>query len=263
MATLAQTFTDGMSAGRVFERAFAAVRHNAASAIGLAFLVGAVPAIGFGLLIAGLWPRGLVLTFGSTALPGSIAVFLITSFASQIWGAFAQAALVTIVIAENENRKGSFGEGIESALRSFLPLVGLGALIGVGVVMGTTLLVVPALIVYLLWSVAPSALAQEREGIVMALNRSQELGEGARWRMFAVLTVPFLVSIALGLFIMWTKVLGVGSESSQFSIERVLVNTIVDTIVYLVWSVVQASLYVELREWKNGSSVDTLEQVFV
>lgn len=262
MATLARAFNDGMSAGRVFERAFAAVRHNAASAIGFAFLLGAVPTIGFGLLIAGLWPRGLVLTFGSTVLPGSIALFFITSFASQIWGAFAQAAVVTIVIAENENRKGSFGEGM-AALRSFLPLLGLGALIGIGVVMGTTLLVVPALIVYLLWSVAPAALAQEREGIVMALNRSQELGEGARWRMLGVLMVPFLISIALGLLVMWTKILGVRSTSEQFSIEAIVINTIVETIVYLVWSVVQASLYVELSEWKDGSSVDSLEQVFV
>jgi hypothetical protein len=55
----------------------------------------------------------------------------------------------------------------------------------------------------------------------------------------------------------------VRSTSEQFSIEAIVINTIVETIVYLVWSVVQASLYVELSEWKDGSSVDSLEQVFV
>ena len=42
----------------------------------------------------------------------------------------------------------------------------------------------------------------------------------------------------------------------------IIISLIVGTLVNLFWGLVQASLYVELRDWKDGPATAKLEQVF-
>ena len=265
MATVAvAAFDRGVSVGRVFERAFATIRHNPVTTIGSALLLAGVPTTAFDLLMSNVRPEFLVLTFVGYALPGSIALFLIGWFVSQILGTFTQGAMVTAVVAENESRRAGLSETLIGALRSFIPLLGLGVLVGLAVVMGTTLLIVPAVMVYILWSVAPSAVTQEGEGLFMAINRSQELGEGARWKAFGILSILFVIGMVLSLSVtLLGRLAGLNLRTPQLSASFMFTVATVATITNLLWSTALASLYVELREWKEGGSVDTLEQVFI
>lgn len=263
MATLVDSFDRGISAGRVFELAFATFRNNPYATIGLAILLGTIPALTLEFLVSVLWPRSLVLNIGGVALPGSIALFLVKSFYSQLIGVVLQGALISLVVAESAGRKGSFAESLAAAGRCLLPLLALGALTGVCVELGTTLLVIPAFIVYVLWSVAPSALVQEGEGVLMAVNRSQELSEGGRWRVVGILLVPFVTAMVLGFVVAFlSRSLGITIGIAHLSIGYLAIMATTSIIAYLLWALVQAALYVELRRWKEGDSVENLEQVF-
>jgi len=138
-------------------------------------------------------------------------------------------------------------------------------IVGVGVIIGTTLLIVPGVLIYIFWSVAPSAAASERDGVFLALSRSQELGEGARWKILAITLVLFAISLSLqmvgNLLAFLLAIQGAwGSAMGTFGLAirggfGALGNVIAGT--------VMASLYVELKEWKEGGSVEALERVFV
>lgn len=253
-----------MSIGRVFERAFLAVRRNPGVTIGLVFLFGAFPGVALQLLVSSIDPSVLVMTVAGYALPGVIALFLLQWFVSQVIGSVVQGAMVGPMLAEDQGRRASFGESLAAVLRSFVPLVGFGMLLGIGVEIGMTLLIVPGILIYLMWCVAPSALEAEREGMFMALNRSQELTEGSRWKIFAILlvleTASFVLSAAVAFLASW--LLRINLSVPRLGFGDVLILGLLSIAVNLTWATVQASLYVELTRSKEGDSVENLVEVF-
>jgi hypothetical protein len=250
--------------GRIFERAFAVVRHNPVVTICLILLFCAVPRVTYEILIAGVNPSALVMTVGGYALPGSVALFLLQWFVYHLMGALGQGALVLPVLAEDEGRKASFAESAQAVARSIVPLLLLGSLLGIAVEIGATLLIVPGVLIYLLWGVAPSALAAEREGIFMALNRSQELTQGARWKVFGTILTLEAIDLVLttGVTIFAARLLEISLTTGQFSVGYVITMGLLSNVVNLIWSTVQASLYVELMRSKEGGSTETLAEVF-
>jgi uncharacterized membrane protein len=142
----------------------------------------------------------------------------------------------------------------------------LGIILGIGVIIGTSLLIVPGVVIYIFWAVAPSAAANERDGVFLALSRSQELSEGARWKIFGITLVVLGISILLAivgdllsLLLMMQGNLPGGAGIALGRLVRGGFGAIANTI----WGAVMASLYVELIEWKEGGSVEALEQIFV
>jgi hypothetical protein len=171
--------------------------------------------------------------------------------------------MIASVLAEESGRRARFGESVAALLRALPALLVVGVLTGLGVEIGATLLIVPGIIVWLLWAVAPSAAAAERDGIFMALGRSQELSEGARWKVFAVLLLLEGANLAMGIaaILLAAGALGI-SMRPQFSPGYVGVMGIVNTLSCLIWATVQASLYVELVQSKEGGSTESLAEVF-
>ncbi|HEX6741352.1 MAG TPA: hypothetical protein VF079_06105 [Sphingomicrobium sp.] len=253
----------GVAVGRVFSRAFAAMRHNWAATLVLTLLFAALP---FGIahyLLAQVPWQFMVVTIGSTALPGTFGSSVARWFAGLLFGTIAQGAMTRPVVAAAEGRRAGVGESLGAAARVLLPLTIMGVVLAVSVIIGSTLLIIPGVLVYLLWAIAPSAEADEREGVFLALSRSQELSEGARSKVFAVvlilIAITLLMTALLGLltviFFWRTGVTGLGAVILGL---RIAFGTVLNVL----WGTVLASLYVELKEWKEGGSVETLEQVF-
>ena len=270
MATRTIDFAErGVSVGRVFDRAFRAIRHQPLASLVIVMLFTAAPVAAAQYLLDRLPWAVMVMTLGGFALPGFFAAALARWFAGLAIGTIAQGALTRPVVAEQEGRKAGLGESLAAAGRSLFPLLLMGALFGVAVIIGTTLLIVPGIIVYLLWSVAASAEADERDGVFLSLSRSQELTEGARWKVFAVmlilLGISLLVAVALAFLVRpLIRIVATGEFFSDSWIMPLLfaIRTFWGAILNLVWGSVQASLYVELKEWKEGGSAQNLEQVF-
>lgn len=244
-----------MSVGRVFERAFLAIRHNLLATLGLTVLLGAIPAVAIQYVLSQVPSYALVMTVGSLVLPGFFALFLVQWFFGLVIGVLVQGALTRPVVAEQEGRKARLGEALAVASSRLFPLIPLGLLTGIVVIIGSTLLIVPGIIVYVLWSVAAPALADEREGLFMALSRSQELTEGARWKSFAIILilVAFSAVASILMSVLFLMLRGLLAEAS-FETWRLILLGFLSIVVNIVWGAVQASLFVELREWKEGGA---------
>lgn len=260
MSTVAPTFEDRtMSIGRVFVRAITAIRVNPLVILGLALAIGALP----GLLMVYLMGAATAQMVAGGATSGMVGVVLVSIVISMLIGALVQGALTRATVSASEGRRATFGESLAASLRVVFPLIGLSILFSIGVTLGFLLLIVPGIILLLMWAVAVPALVVEREGVRAAFSRSNELTKGARWKilgLFLVLIVCYwLLQILVG-------AIGMGSydpnSGAGLTTSAVLGTVVMGTLFNAVWGTVQPSLYVELRQWKEGKSVEDLEQIF-
>lgn len=252
-----------MSGGRVFERVFATIRHNPGPTLGLAFLIGAVPG-----LLSTYFMRQLQQPVLLTD-PDSLTSFYALTFASLILGlvinALTQAALTRATVAESEGRKAGFGESIAAGMAVLLPLIALSILLAIGVMIGFMLFIIPGVILYCMWVAAVPALVEERRGVFGSFARSRELTSGAKWKVFAIMLVVLVVYwLASTVPILAMSSMDLTDPEAAFNmpVGFIIANLVVGTLINLFWGLVQASLYVELRDWKDGPATARLEEVF-
>jgi len=252
-----------ISIGRVFQRAFSAIGQNPVVVLGLALIIGALPSLIIGYLFvqAGLTsPQALA--SGAVSTSGFAAAIFLSSLVSVIISALVQAALTRAVVSANEGRKVSFGESLAAGFRSILPLIGLSILFAFGVGIGFILLIIPGIILLLMWAVAVPVLVIERPGVISSFSRSAELTKGARWKilgLFLVLLVIYwLLTLVMGLVGLSTY----GASATGFSVANLVGGLVAGTAFNILWGTIQPSLYVELRQAKEGVAATDLEQVF-
>jgi len=265
MATVAPVYEERrMSIGRVFQRAFSAISLNPVVILSLALLVGALP----GLIMSYLFYRlGLyspaTLRSGLISPSGMIAAMFFSSLIVFVISALVQGALTRATVLANEGKRATFGESLSAALHVLLPLIGLSIVWAIGVGIGFVLLIVPGIILLMMWAVAVPALVVERRGIFESIGRSSELTKGARWKIFGLCLILLLIYWFLSAVI---GIVGLGmynpANPAAFGVANIVGSIIVGTIFNMLWGTIQPSLYVELRQWKEGDSAQNLAEVF-
>ncbi|HEX6375968.1 MAG TPA: hypothetical protein VFZ91_09620 [Allosphingosinicella sp.] len=266
MATVATDDRDrSVSIGRIFSRAFGTLAGNPVATLGIAFLFGALPSVVFGYAVQLFQDQTLEELGG----PAAFVIALVSIVISILLSMITQGALVRATVAHSEGRKASFAESASAGLSVAWPLFLVGLLSSLGIALGFVLLIVPGVMLYVIWSVAAPALVEERLGPIEALGRSRELSRGARWKIFGltlvVLVIYWMFSALVGvLSVMWYG--GVGNFAAMteqgLPLPYLAVTAIVSTITSAVWGVIQTSLYVELRSWKDGPATDRLAEIF-
>jgi hypothetical protein len=256
MAAPSQYEDRQMQIGRVFARAFGTIGANPLSVFGIAFLFGALPGALVSLATQALTATGFTLGF---ALAGIVA-----ALASITFSMMTQGALVRITVAHAQEGRATPGEALWAGLRVVVPLFFLGLLLTLGVAFGFLLLVVPAVILYVMWSVAAPALVEERCGVFAAFGRSRALTKGARWKIFAlelvVLIFYWLIAAVIGVGAIFAgHLFNQGVVILPWSIALGALST---TLTAAVWGTIQTSLYVELRYWKDGPVRERLADIF-
>jgi uncharacterized membrane protein len=262
MATVIES-ADGMSVGRVFARGFGVIADNPLTVLGIALVLGALPSV----VMSWLQQRFLIGQMDSFQAIGSAGVSVLSFAVGMAIQALVQGSLVRATLAFARGERVSFGECIGAALAVVLPLVGLAIVMALGVGLGFMLLVVPGIMLYVMWSVASPALVAERTGVFEALGRSRDLTRGARWKVFGIEAILvagyyiFLLALGAGL------IAAVGTDFKSFPttglpIGWILSTVLMSVVVNTVWSTVQSSLYVELRNWKEGLPEQALEDIF-
>jgi membrane-anchored glycerophosphoryl diester phosphodiesterase (GDPDase) len=145
-----------------------------------------------------------------------------------------------------------------------LPLIGLTILVSIGIMLGFMLLIVPGIILLTMWAVAIPALVIEREGVGAAFRRSSQLTKGARWKIFALflvlLIIYWLLSLVIGLA--GLKMYSAADSAAGLTVGNLLGSVVLGTVFNTLWGTIQPSLYVELRQWKEGGSLENLQEVF-
>jgi uncharacterized membrane protein len=263
MATVAPVYEERrMSITRVFQRAFQAISLNPVVILSLALVVGAVPSLLMTALIsrAGIGSQASIqISFGAIIGAG-----FISGLVGLVVSALVQAAITRATVTAIEGRTATFGESLSTALRVLLPLIGLSILLAIGIMIGFVLLIVPGIILLLMWAVAVPSLVIERGGVFAAFARSAELTRGAKWR---ILGLFLLLAVAYWLLSLVARIVGLGlysptTASNGFTIANIIGGVVVGTLFNMIWGTVQPSLYIELRQWKEGGSIENLEQIF-
>ena len=265
MASAVPVYEDrSVSIGRVFQRAIGAIKLNPAVILGVALIIGAAP----GLLLSYLmFHLGLfspdALRSGAITPSGFFSATFISSLIGFIISAIVQGALTRATVSASEGKVATFGESLSTAFRVLLPLIGLSILWALGLMIGFMLLVVPGIILLMIWAVAVPSLVIERQGVITAFRRSAELTSGSRWKIFGLSIVLLVIYFLLSTVV---RVVGLGmynpASPAGFGLTAMIGTIFVSTIFNMLWGTIQPSLYVELRQAKEGGSLENLEEVF-
>lgn len=266
MATMTTPLGEPISVGRILGRTFAAIAANPLVFLGVAFVFGALPSLI--LSYFGQEYRAELATQPNGLRDGTF-LTIGSGIIGLVLASIVQGALVRATVAYAEGRRASIGESVAAGMRVVLPLIGLSIVVAVCVFFGFALLLVPGIILYLMWSVAAPALVEEQVGIFGALGRSRRLSKGARWKIFGlelvIVIIVLIVSATLGyLSLSLQGGFAALARASRTGLPLALLigNAIVSTLLNAVWSSAQTSLYVDLRDWKDGPQTAHLGDVF-
>lgn len=264
MASVPQTGVDRtVSIGRVFSRGFGTIGSNPVATLGISFLFGALPSVLFIYAFQSLQQQ----SFDEFGVLAGFVSGLVAMVVGLVVYAITQGALVRATVAHSQGRVAGFAESAKAGATVIVPLLLVAVISGLGVVLGLLFLLVPGLMLLCIWAVATPAVVEERSGPLAALSRSSDLTRGARWKIFGLFLVLFVLQWLLAAIygVLTAAVFSVdlndpgagGSTLAFFAMQAV-----VETVSAAVSGVVLASLYVELRDWKDGPAVETLADVF-
>lgn len=245
--------------GKVFNSTFAVISRNIGLCIGLALLFAGVPT-----LLIRLWTQpqinGMLQSDPSAIADPNVMLrnsylSFVAGLVSFIFALLLQAAVVRATIEDLNGKRPSFGDCVQIAIRFLLPTLAIGLLVAFGAGLATLALIVPGIILWLGWSMSVPILIQERLGVFGSMSRSRALTKGNRWSLFGL----FLVLGIIAMVIQWGMLLilvlfgGIAAEIGA---------ALVQTVVSMVLSVAIAVSYVELRQVKEGASVEELAEIF-
>jgi len=246
--------------GGVVSRTFGTIGANAPLFVGLALILTGPPAVAMQ-----LW-QAMNFAFGSQ--PDPAAVFTLAYFGpisvgwlvATVSGAVLQAALTRATVTHLSGEKPNFMRCLMVGLTMILPMIGIGVLMMLGVFFAMLFLIVPGIILWLCWSVVVPVYVQEKVGFFEAFGRSLELTRGWRWRIF--LTMLLLVILAW-LFSVATTMLTAAVHAAIGSIfVTALIGGGLAALSSMVMVTAQASIYIELRNVKEGVAPADLEAIF-
>lgn len=258
--------SSGVDLGRVIGRAFSTIGGNPAATLGIAFLFSALPTSLFSLLSQRMRPEAMDVANFSTWI-GAAAVAGFVAFVLKL---ITQGALTRATVNSETGERASFADCAGTGLRAALPLFGLAILSGLAIMLGLMLLIVPGVILFTMWAVSGPAVVAERLGPIAAMRRSAELTSGARWKVFGLLLLLLIGGAMLQGALAGTITQSYGGVQQMGGVMAggglptawIIVNVLVTTVTGAVGAIVQASLYIELREWKEGPALDRLAEVF-
>ena len=181
---------------------------------------------------------------------------LVTWILSIVLSPIVTGTITFGVIQQLRGRHASVGRCVSVGFSRLLPVLAVALLVGLVTGLGFVLLVIPGLwFACRLWVSIPVAVV-ERAGIMGALNRSDELTKGSRWRILGVLLLIVLVQIGFGIVI--GIVIAVTDSLVVMSVAIAIIGTF-----GAAWTAsAQAVSYYTLRSMKEMINVEEIASVF-
>ena len=200
----------------------------------------------------------------------------LTSFVNSFLGLAIQGAIAYGVYEALRGNRARLGESLRRGMARIIPLglgtlsfgiflalVVIGSIVLINVIGGIAIFVIPPVLFLTLfvllckWSVFVQACVVERLGPIQSLNRSSILTKGCRLKIAALYTLNFVIAFAV--MYIWgfiAKKAGIGAWTSY------LLQQLVNVAPIAFGQVMTAVMYYELRNVKEGISVDQLANVF-
>lgn len=245
--------------GRVIQRGFEAIGRRVGMFVALSLLLVGLPNV----LVQWLHiDNNQALNLSAFLSP----LYWLAVLVSMLSGFLLQAAVVRVTIRDLRGESVDLADNLVEALKLLLPMVGLMILISLVAGLGLVFLIVPGIILYIMFILAVPVLVQERRGVIGSMVRSAELTRGSRWRIFLLLLLFLVAYMVVGGVI--GAIAGVSLVSLDVasvqgsSLLLAAVQAIMSAIVGLLAAVMIASLYVELRIVREGTTMTGLAEIF-
>lgn len=117
-----------------------------------------------------------------------------------------------------------------------------------------------------MWAAVVPVTIEEDVSVFGAFSRSQGLTRGARWKIFGIFLLILLIGMLIGVIgiLLSTIVLGASylSPAVAMTTMAIILNLVITTLASAFGSSVLTSLFVELREWKDGPEDRKLSEIF-
>jgi uncharacterized membrane protein len=258
MTTVTMGQSGRFEIGRVFNSTFAVIGRNIGLCLGLSAVFAGVPSIVAELARIGTPANGDPATLAIATTDYKIGYVVGAVAFGIIYVAFSlmlQSSLVRAAIEDLNGKRPTAADCIRIAIRNLLPTLAIAILVMLGVSLASIALFVPGIILWLGWSVAIPVLIQEKRGVFGSMSRSRALTKGSRWSLFGL----FLILIILAMVIQSMSAMVV---YLFHGLVAAFLAALVQTVVSMVISVATAVSYVELRQAKEGTSINELAEIF-
>lgn len=241
--------------GRVLQNTIGVITRNPLIFLGLSFLIVALPQalvqLATGASTTGDDATAMMQMFSS---PSMVAAAAGGWFLVIILSVLLQATFIIATVKDLNGQQVSLGECVGLAIGKFLPLIGLGILMTLGIMLGMLLLIIPGLILALMWIVASPVMMAEDKGIIDSLKRSAELTKGSKRWIVLLFVVYIIISMILGLLMVPFAFAG--------TVGVMVVGLIINTVTGALQGTGIAAVYVDLRLAKEGRNTDALANIF-
>ncbi len=226
-----------------------------------------LPFLAFALLLVGLPTFLLQYLLWDGLMEGDLAFtsgyYWLSVVVSWLSGYLLQGIIVRAAVVDLSGRRSDLGESVTAALARLLPMVGLSIVTMVATAIGLVLLIVPGIILLLMWSVAVPVLIEERRGMFDSLGRSAQLTHGSKGWIFLLMILYFgassMLSGVVGAMVGFQMAAGL---EGIMVVPFALASAIAQALNGLLFAVMVAALYVELRRFREGASPDQLAAIF-
>jgi hypothetical protein len=161
---------------------------------------------------------------------------------------------------------------VAHGVAGILPLLGIVVIFILVMIPSVILLFIPFIVVACMWWVAVPVAIVEKAGVLGSFKRSAELTKGVRLKIFGLILLYVLLSLALGLV---SVIFLVGGSFSMAKMAQssmammtggfstyLLISQIIGALIFAFISVVVAVCYAELRRIKEGVSIKDVSQIF-
>lgn len=185
------------------------------------------------------------------------------------------AALAYGVFQQMRGQTVTLGDCVRVGMKRFLPVLGTSLLVGLVILAGLIMLIVPAIIFACILYVAIPAAVVENTSPVDSMKRSAFLTKGNRWTVFVISLVLGLISGAVGLIISMvmpgpgTPTLTPGADLTKVLADtygamrtQTMISLIVGAILGCLQSVATVVVYYDLRSQKEQIDLDKVVAVF-
>ena len=195
----------------------------------------------------------------STLIPAALVVFAPVALLSAIFSGNAAGGLLASLVAliasawysgmvvrtvqdvQDGRVDAGIGELFGSVTSVIVPLILVGFIVGIAVVIGLVLFIVPGLIILTIWAVASPVVVVETPGVFAALGRSRELVRGNGWQVFGVIVAIFAIILVVSIVI--GSIGAIGDSFVLFFLVQLLLNVALAPI----YGLAAAVLYFALR----------------
>lgn len=257
----------GIAVGSVFGRSIDVIRSNPVVTLGITFALIALPQLIFGQI-------GWGYAAASAGHNGTYAVVFLTMLIVGVLWLVTSGALVQAAIDHDQGQSADPLAILQRGVQRALPLFAVYLLFVIAVSIASMFLLVPGIMLAVMWAVCMPAVVAERTGVFGAFARSRALTKGARWHVFGILLLALVIYLLVSMVIGVASVAGYGSIGALTgggtvampiphpSLLTALLQAIVTTVLLTWFTILGASLFIELRHWKDGPDADRLADIF-